>query len=95
MGWLQDIFRNNRRLEEIEVEELRLLQEKSRELGQLLEDIRGIMDLAMRAKIDHTVRLPANQHERLMKKLESIRQNLEEEINLERDIEKREKKRRE
>ena len=95
MEWLQNIFKNERRLEEIEIQELKLLQEKSRELEKLLEDIRGIMELAMRAKIDHTVRLPANQHERLMKKLELIRQNLEEEISLERDIEKREKKRRE
>ena len=27
MGWLQDIFKNERRLEEIEIQELELLQE--------------------------------------------------------------------
>ena len=88
MGWLQNIFRNERRLEEIEIQELELLQEKAKSLMDLLQGIHGILDLAKRAKRDAeasqktsnpiTVRLPLNGHTRLTEKLDLVMKNLEE-----------------
>ena len=103
MGWLQDIFRNERRLEEIEIQELKLLQEKAKSLMDLLQNIHGILDLAKRAKIDAeasqknpgrpiTAKLHPSEHFRLMGKIALVTKNLEEEIELTRDIGKKEKK---
>ena len=102
MGWLQDIFNNKRRLDEIEIQELELLQERAKSLIVLLQDIHGILDLAKRAKKDAEasqmtgnpiiVKLPPNEHTRLTEKLALVTKNLEEEIELTRDIGKKEKK---
>ena len=103
MGWLQNIFKNERRLEEIEIQELELLQEKAKSLMDLLQGIHEILYLAKRAKIDAeasqknpsrpiTMSLPPNEHTRLMGKLALVTKNLEEEIELIRDIGKKEKK---
>ena len=103
MGWLQDIFKNNRRLEEIEVEELKLLQEKSEELRTLVVKIPGIIETAVRDKKEKekakesrrkpiNVLLPSHNQE-LMNIIRLIEKNLKEEIELTMNIEKIEKKR--
>ena len=89
MGWLQNII-VGRNLEEIELEELQLLQAKSKSLRDLLQGIEGIMEEAVWAKRDPKVRLPPNSHTRLMEKLELVEKNLKEDLELERDIRKKE-----
>lgn len=105
MGWLQNILSNKRRLDEIEIDELRLLQQKSRELGKLLEDMRDIMERAIRDKIEKAEALkrgrkPMNillprDHEELMAKIKLVENNLEEELRMARYVEIKEKKRKE
>ena len=92
-------------MEEIEAQELELLQKKSSALRKLLVEIEGIMDLAKYAKRDAehsqrtgdpiTRKLHPTEHNRLTKSLVLVMRNLEEEIELARDIAKKEEKRRE
>ncbi|MBI2655182.1 hypothetical protein HYX06_02045 [Candidatus Woesearchaeota archaeon] len=90
MGWLQSIISGERRLEQIEIEELQLLQAKSKSLRDLLQGIEGIMELAVQAKRDPKMHLALNSHARLIEKLELVEKNLKEELKLERDIRKKE-----